>query len=86
MDDVSWIFSCRNDDGRYAPDFHLGSEADDGSHLRDASGWPYSIYRRATDVGVTDAVLCHGIQHLADAKALLAMCNASTHVPMTAAA
>jgi hypothetical protein len=82
MADVSWIFSCRNDDGRYDPDFHLGSEADDGRHLRGTSGWPYSIYRRATDIGVTDAVLCCGIQNLADAKALLALVNANVPVPI----
>jgi hypothetical protein len=58
------------------------SKADDGRHLRGTSGWPYSIYRRATDIGVTDAVLCCGIQNLADAKALLALVNANVPVPI----
>jgi hypothetical protein len=61
----------RPDSTRYAPGFFIGSENDDGSHRRDLEGWPYSIYKKATDIGVTDHVLCHGIQNITDATCLL---------------
>lgn len=60
---------------RYEIGFYIGSEDDDGGHRRDLSGWPYSIYRQAREIGATDVVLCHGIQDLNDAKQLLALTN-----------
>ena len=64
---------------RFERGFRLGSEADDGTHLRDASGWPYSIYLQDDNVGGCDAVLCHGIQNLSDAEHMLAICNGAEH-------
>jgi len=61
--------------GRYAPGFFIGSEGENGEHQRDTAGWPFSIYRRATQPGVTDMVLCSGIQNVADAVALLDIIN-----------
>lgn len=56
----------------YEPGFHLGSEGEDGEHLRDPdAGWPYSIYRRACAIGQCDVVICHGIQCRDDAKEIL---------------
>jgi hypothetical protein len=55
--------------------FKIGSEDENGSHRRGIEGWPYSIYIETDVVGRCDAVLCHGIQSLADAKQLLALCN-----------
>lgn len=60
-----------NDTNRYEPTLFIGSENDDGHHLRDTNGWPYSVYRRATQIGVSDVVICHGIQNLDDAKQIL---------------
>ncbi len=57
-----------NDSERYEPDFHIGSENGEGHHRRDTRGWPYSVYRKATQIGVSDVVICHGIQNLGDAK------------------
>jgi hypothetical protein len=54
----------------YSDRFFVGSEADDGSHLRGTSGWPYSVYRMAEAMGRTDIVICHGIQNLDDAEAI----------------
>lgn len=59
----------------HAPGWIVGSEAEDGSHVRDTSGWPYSIYRKGGHPGVTDQVLCHGIQHLDDAMELAKRLN-----------
>ena len=59
----------------YAKGFFIGSENDKGEHLRDVSGWPFSIYRRNDEIGGSDAVLCHGIQNGDDAARLLALCN-----------
>jgi hypothetical protein len=64
---------------RFERGFRLGSEGDDGTHLRDTSGWPYSIYLRDDNVGGSDAVLCLGIQNLTDAEHLLAICNGAEH-------
>ena len=86
MADVSWIFSSRDDVYGYEPGFFIGSEADDGAHKRGTDGWPYSIYRKAAENGVTDVVLCHGIQNIADAKALLALVNSRQPIPINAAA
>ena len=56
--------------------YFIGSEGDDGWHLRDpAAGWPWSIYRKTRQVGGTDVVLCGGIQSYTDAELLRAMCN-----------
>jgi hypothetical protein len=67
----------RRANDRYEPDFQIGSEDDDGSHLRDAdAGWPYSIYLKAAQIGVSDICLATGIQHRADADALCALVNA----------
>jgi hypothetical protein len=71
---------------RYAPEFMIGSEADDGSHMRDTSGWPYSIYREGIKPGVGDMVLCHGIQDIADAQNMLAMVNGHISAKRTLAA
>ncbi len=60
---------------RFNQGYLIGSEGDNGEHIRDQSGWPYSIYRRDDNIGGCDAVLCHGIQSLADARQLLALCN-----------
>jgi hypothetical protein len=64
---------------RFSPGFHLGSEGENGEHLRDISGWPYSIYRRDDRIGGCDFVICHGIQHREDADTLLQMMNAAIH-------
>ena len=63
-------------DGRYFAGLHLGSTDENGRHLRDASGWPFSIYVKAREIGVGDMVLCHGIQHEADARAIHSVLNA----------
>jgi hypothetical protein len=72
---MAGTLSWRCDGTRYLPGFFLGSEGDEGEHLRDASGWPYSIYRRGCEAGVGDFVLAHGIQSLDDARALLVLLN-----------
>ena len=64
------------------PGFFLGSEDDNGAHIRGESGWPYSIYKQDNRVGGCDAVLCHGIQSLDDAKQLLALCNGEIRPPI----
>jgi hypothetical protein len=56
----------------FEPGFHLGSEGDDGEHLRDPdAGWPYSVYRRSTAIGQSDVVICHGIHSRSDAAEIL---------------
>jgi len=55
--------------------FKIGSEGDNGEHIRGVSGWPYSIYLENNNVGGCDRVLCHGIQNLDDAEHLLEICN-----------
>lgn len=55
--------------------FKIGSEDENGAHIRGTEGWPYSIYIETDEIGRSDAVLCHGIQDLADAKQLVALCN-----------
>ena len=59
-----------DDTPRYVAGFRIGSENENGEHVRDASGWPYSVYRMACEPGVSDVVICHGIQHEADARAI----------------
>ncbi len=67
---------------RYECGFYIGSEGENGEHLRDLSGWPYSIYRQGREMGVGDMVLCHGIQQLDDAHQLLALVNGDTRPPL----
>jgi hypothetical protein len=75
---MHWLMTTRTESGRYFPDWRLGSEGDHGEHLRDPdAGWPYSIFLQAAETGVSDAVLCHGIQNRADAVALLALLESS---------
>ena len=69
----------------FEPGFHIGSEGENGEHRRDLSGWPYSIYRQCNQIGGCDAVLAHGIQHLDDAKQLLALVNGDIRPPIMAA-
>lgn len=59
---VNWGKSDRYEDGWF-----VGSEGDNGEHLRNTTGWPFSVYRKAAQVGVSDQVICHGIQTLDDA-------------------
>lgn len=60
-----------NDTDRYESTLFIGSETETGGHLRDLSGWPYSVYRQAAQVGVEDIVICHGIQNRGDAEQIL---------------
>ena len=62
---TNWGKSDRYEDGWF-----IGSEGENGEHLQDASGWPFSVYRKAAQIGVSDAVLCHGIQMFDDALAI----------------
>lgn len=55
--------------------YEIGSEDEDGSHMRSIEGWPYSIYRKSRQSGVGDMVLCHGLQNMEDATALCEMLN-----------
>lgn len=57
-----------DDSSRYEPGFRIGSTDEDGAHKRNVAGWPYSIYRQAAEPGVSDVVICHGIQCLGDAE------------------
>ncbi len=61
--------------------FIIGSEEEDGAHRPDSRGWPYSIFIPGYG-GRSDAVLCHGIQHLDDAEQLLALCNGDIRPPI----
>lgn len=56
-----------NSTDRYEPKLYVGSEGGNGEHIQDVSGWPYSVYRKAAQIGVTDCVICHGIQCFDDA-------------------
>lgn len=56
-----------NDTDRYLPTLYIGSEGENGEHIQDVSGWPYSVYRKAAAIGVSDVVICHGIQNFDDA-------------------
>lgn len=58
---------------RYHDGWFIGSEGENGEHIQDASGWPFSIYKKAAEIGVGDMVLCHGIQSHDDAVALCEM-------------
>jgi hypothetical protein len=61
--------------------FHIGSEDENGAHIRGQDGWPYSIYLKNDAIGGCDAVLCHGIQNLNDAEQLLELCNSPLPQP-----
>ncbi len=60
-----------DDTPRYEPGFLIGSEGENGEHLSNLDGWPYSIYRKGAEIGVGDMVICHGIQVLGDARQIL---------------
>jgi|DEB0MinimDraft_4_1074332.scaffolds.fasta_scaffold219974_1 hypothetical protein len=60
---------------RFAPGWYVGSEDENGAHRRDEQGWPYNVHRRGGDVGVTDMVLCGGIQAKGDAYEIARMLN-----------
>lgn len=64
--------------GRYHQGWFVGSEAEDGTHLRDASGWPYSVYRKGREPGTIDACICIGIQSRVDADAIVAALDLAT--------
>lgn len=56
----------------------IGSENENGEHIRGQLGWPYSIYLPRNDIGDCDRVLCHGIQSLKDAQKLLSLIGSET--------
>lgn len=66
---------------RYANGWFVGGQLKCGSHTREVASehgghnWPFSIYRKAIQPGVTDCCLCEGIQSLADANALCTLLN-----------
>ena len=60
---------------QFAKGWFVGSEGDNGEHIQDQAGWPYSVYRKSTAVGGCDIVLCHGIQDLRDAEAVAGILN-----------
>lgn len=55
--------------------YQIGSEDEDGRHMRRSTGWPYSIYVAANEPGNCDRVLAHGIQNLTDAVYLTDLLN-----------
>lgn len=67
---------------RFEHGFFIGSEGDDGEHIRGTDGWPFSIYRKGKVSSGEDVVLCHGIQCLDDAEQLLALCNGTIRPPI----
>ena len=77
MTDHNAITNWPNASHRYFTRFRIGSETDGGGHLRGSKGWPYSVYKAAAQIGVTDAVVCHGIQHRADAVKIRDLLNAA---------
>lgn len=57
-----------DDNDNFEPGFWVGSEGQAGQHLRNPdAGYPYSIYRRARAIGISDVVICHGIMDRNDA-------------------
>lgn len=64
------------------PNFKLGSQGENGEHMRGTSGWPFSIYIEANEIGQGDKVLCDGIQNMDDAERLLALCNGEINPPV----
>jgi hypothetical protein len=77
--DCNAILAWPNEEGRYYAGFFIGSEGENGEHLREINGWPFSIYKKGREPGVTDACLCTGIQSFTDADALCAMLNRRAH-------
>ena len=77
---TAWAFSPRS--GRHHAGFSIACENDDGSiywgDLERAASFAIAI--KAKDTGVCDMVLCGGIQHLADAKAIVAALSATQAV------
>jgi hypothetical protein len=65
------MLTWSHDSARYARGYYIGSTGDDGEHRPDLTGWPFSIYRKASAIGACDAVLCEGIQSYGDAVALV---------------
>lgn len=79
---TGWAF-IPND--RYYTGVSIACEDDDGAIYwgdleRSAS---YAVTIKAKGVGVTDAVLCGGIQHLADARAIVAALTQNNRPPKT---
>lgn len=72
------LLNWQGDNVRYATLWCVGSEGDNGEHIRYAGGWPYSVFRMGLQPGVTDHVLCHGIQDLDDVVKLCDMLNAAS--------
>lgn len=56
-----------------AADIFIGSEGDNGEHMRDDAGWPYSVYVKRDEIGSCDMVICHGIQSRGDAEKILSL-------------
>lgn len=56
-----------DDNERYEQGFYIGSSGENGEHFQHVKGWPYSIYRKAAQPGVSDIVICNGIQCFEDA-------------------
>jgi len=70
------IHTIRNSD-RYA-EFRVGSKAEDGRHLTDphhAEGEDFSVYAKALEPGMSDYVICFGIQSITDAYRIATMLN-----------
>jgi hypothetical protein len=72
---MTGILSWPNKSEQFEPGWFIGSEGDNGEHIRDTSGWPYSVYRKTRAIGGCDVVLAHGIQSLSDAEGLRDMLN-----------
>ena len=68
---TNWGFKPND---RYHQGFSIACENDDGSlYWGDLErGASFAIVLKAKDIGVTDAMLCGGIQRLTDAKAIVA--------------
>jgi hypothetical protein len=60
-----------DDTESYEFGFRVGSQEANGEHMRGTDGWPYSVYREARQVGVSDIVICHGIQNRNDAEEII---------------
>lgn len=70
------LLNWQGDNVRHATLWCVGSEGENGEHIPHADGgWPYSVFRMGLQPGVSDYVLCHGMQDLDDAEKLCAMLN-----------
>jgi hypothetical protein len=56
--------------------FKIGSVDEAGEHVRNADGWPFSVYRQGLDLGVGDNVIADGIQNFEDARVIRDLLNA----------